>query len=453
VTGIALLHQTKPKTLTMEHKTNIVTYELEASAFQWEIAPGKTVNAWGFNHQIPGPVLKAKKGDTMVIRVTNNLEESTIVHWHGIRLPAAMDGTGEVQKPIQPGEVFEYRFVVPDAGSFWYHSHANETEQMERGMYGALIVEDDNDPVMDGDRVFMIDDMKLTSKNAFTKPGWALPRLIERHDGREGNTTLLNGKENPTIHVHAGQKERWRFINSSSARYVTLYLGGREFTIIGTDGGLLEKPETVTQVLLTPGERVDIVAGPFNEGDTFSIESLPYNRTTFLKAKRRQYATVKVDMAKPSAAFVPGNLRKIEPLAPQNAPATRKIKLSVGPSLKNGLDFLVNNKVHVNDEPVKIGELQVWEVANTSMMDHPFHLHGFFFQVLEVNGKAPEHIAWKDTVNLTPRTKIKIAWMPDRPGMWMYHCHILEHHAAGMMANFEVIDGNKPPAPHLHHCH
>ena len=441
----------------MEHKTNIVTYELEASAFQWEIAPGKTVNAWGFNNQIPGPVLKAKKGDTMVIRVTNNLDESTIVHWHGIRLPAAMDGTGEVQKPIQPGEVFEYRFVVPDAGSFWYHSHANETEQMEKGMYGALIVEDDNDPVMDDDRVFMIDDMKLTSKNEFTKPRWALPRFVERHDGREGNTALLNGKENPTINVHAGQKERWRFINSSSARYVMLYLGGREFTIMGTDGGLLEKPETATQVLLTPGERVDIVAGPFSEGETFFIESLPYNRTTFLKAKRRQYATVKVGMAKPSAAFVPENLRKIEPLAPQNAPVTRKVKLSVGPSLKNGLDFLVNNKVHANDEPVKLGELQVWEVANTSLMDHPFHLHGFFFQVLEVNGKAPEHMAWKDTVNLAPRTKIKIAWMPDRPGMWMYHCHILEHHAAGMMANFEVVDGSKPysksPAAHLHHCH
>lgn len=440
----------------MERKTNIVTYELEASAFQWEIAPGKTVNAWGFNNQIPGPVLKAKKGDTMVIRVTNNLDESTLVHWHGIRLPAAMDGTGEVQKPIQPGEVFEYRFVVPDAGSFWYHSHANETEQMERGMYGALIVEDDNDPVMDDDRVFMIDDMKLTSENAFTKPGWALSRLVEKHDGREGNTALLNGKENPTIHVYAGQKERWRFINSSSARYIMLYLGGREFTIIGTDGGLLEKPETATQVLLTPGERVDIVAGPFTAGDTFSIESLPYNRMTFLKAKRRQYATVKVSTAKPSAAFVSENLRTIEPLAPQNAPATRKIKLSVGPSLKNGLDFLVNNKTHVNDEPVKMGELQVWEVANTSMMDHPFHLHGFFFQVLEVNGKAPEHMAWKDTVNLAPRSKVKIAWMPDRPGMWMYHCHILEHHAAGMMANFEVVDGSqpyvKPPATHLHHC-
>ena len=108
--------------------------------------------------------------------------------------------------------------------------------------------------------------------------------------------------------------------------------------------------------------------------------------------------------------------------------------------MKDGVNFLVNDDVHVNDKPVKVGELQIWEVSNTSLMDHPFHLHGFFFQVIEENGKAPEYIAWKDTVNLPPRSKIKIAWMPDnRPGTWMYHCHILEHHAAGMMAHFQVV--------------
>jgi FtsP/CotA-like multicopper oxidase with cupredoxin domain len=104
-----------------------------------------------------------------------------------------------------------------------------------------------------------------------------------------------------------------------------------------------------------------------------------------------------------------------------------------------------------------VGDLQIWEIANTSLMDHPFHLHGFFFQVLEENGKAPQYNAWKDTYNLTPRSKIKIAWMPDnRPGRWMYHCHILEHHEAGMMANFEVVDPNQPQKRQIkaiHGCH
>src|SRR6476620_11517684 len=196
----------------MKNQNKTVEYNLEASMFNWEIAPGKTIEARGFNKQLPGPMLEANVGDTLVVRVTNNLSEATIVHWHGIRIPAAMDGTGMVQKPIEPGETFEYRFVVPDAGTFWYHSHHNETIQMERGMYGALIVKDETDPVTDRERVFMIDDMKLTENHQFSKPSGFFARLKERHDGREGDTDLLNGKEQPIVQMHAGQLERWRFI-------------------------------------------------------------------------------------------------------------------------------------------------------------------------------------------------------------------------------------------------
>ncbi|MEO6831876.1 MAG: multicopper oxidase family protein [Chitinophagaceae bacterium] len=424
----------------MSNQSNTVVYHLEASEFNWEVAPGKVIPAWGFNQQVPAPVLRAKKGDTLIVRIKNNLKEATMVHWHGIRLPASMDGTGEVQKPIEPGAEFEYRFIVPDAGTFWYHSHQNETVQMERGMYGALIIEDETDPQFDNEKVYVIDDMKLNEANQFTEAKGALSRLVEKHDGREGETALINGKENPTFTIHAGQIERWRFINSASARYFRMQLGGHPFQIIGTAGGLLEEPRMVTEILITPGERVDIVAGPFKSGDHFEIEALPYNRVTMLRAKKRIYGHVRIDAPKESTAFVPNQLRRIEPIAPQDARVTRKVKLSVGPNLKRGLDFLVNDKLHSNDLPVRVDELQVWEISNSSRMDHPFHLHGFFFQLLEMNGKAPAYKAWKDTLNLPPRSKAKIAWIPDnRPGQWMYHCHIIEHHAAGMMANFEVL--------------
>ncbi len=442
----------------MKQENKMVEYNLTASEFNWEIRPGKTINAWGFNKQLPGPVLRANVGDMLIVRVTNNLEEATTIHWHGIRLPASMDGTDSVQKPIEPGEVFEYRFIVPDAGSFWYHAHTNETIQMERGMYGALIVDDETDPVFDGERIFMIDDMKLDKYNHFTRPSWFLPILIERHDGRQGNTLLLNGKENSVINMNGGQTERWRFINSSSARYFLLHLNGKTFKIIGTDGGLLEHPVTLDEVLITPGERVDIAIGPFADGEIFAIESLAYNRTTFLKAKRETFATVRVGESKPSKAHLPERLRMIDPLAKQDAVISRKIKLSVDPRLRDGKDFRIDGHTHTNDQPVIAGELQVWEVSNSSLMDHPFHLHGFFFQVIDENGKAPAFRAWKDTYNLKLKSKIKIAWMPDnRIGTWMYHCHIIEHHAAGMMATFDVIDGStalveKPPT-HAHHHH
>lgn len=438
-------------------KTNTQTYQLTASEFDWNISEHKTIKAWGFNNSVPGPVIKATKGDTVVVKVKNELSEPTIIHWHGIRLESNMDGTDDVQRPILPGDEFEYRFQVPDAGTFWYHSHQNETEQMERGMYGALIVEDEADPAVDEERVFMIDDMKLTTANTF-KHGNFFQRWAERHDGREGETLLINGQEHPTIAMRAGQTERWRFINSASARYFRLYLGGIPFRIMATDGGLIERTQELTELLMVPGERYDVLVGPFQEGDRFTIDSLPYNRMTLVKSKHTTFATVEVGATGTSRAIVPSMMRSIESLAPQDADVTRKVRLSVDPSLKNGIDFRVNGDVHTVDKPVNVGELQVWEVFNASLMDHPFHLHGFFFQVLEINGKAPAYRAWKDTVNVGPRTKVKIAWRPDnRPGKWMYHCHILEHHEAGMMAHFEVIDpakGTMPSsAPHAHGAH
>jgi FtsP/CotA-like multicopper oxidase with cupredoxin domain len=440
----------------MKSVSKVVEYKLEASEFNWEVKPGKTVSAWGFNRQVPGPVLKARQGDTLVVKVVNNLSEPTMIHWHGIRLPSAMDGTGEVQKPIEPGETFEYRFELPDAGTFWYHSHQNETVQMERGMYGGIVVEAEDDPVVDNDRMLLIDDMKLTKNNEFKKHG-KLGAWIERHDGREGETCLINGKEAATLHMNAGQTERWRVVNAASARYFLLSLEGRPFQIIATDGGLLEEAQTVTQVLITPGERYDILVGPFEAWDVFNIEALPYDRTTFLKAEKQKYGTVHVTGPEPSKALIPEKLREIPTLASADVAVSRTVKMSVAPSLKRGMDFLVNNEMHCDDTPVYVDELQVWEVSNASLMDHPFHLHGFFFQVLEENGKAPDYKAWKDTYNLKPKSKIKIAWMPDnRPGRWMYHCHILEHHAAGMMAHFEVIDPKNPllvSSPTTHSCH
>ncbi|MDR8389820.1 multicopper oxidase family protein [Aliifodinibius sp. S!AR15-10] len=273
---------------------------------------------------MPGPVLKARKGDTLVVSFTNSLGEPTTIHWHGLRIPSLMDGTEDVQKPVQPGETFEYRFVLPDAGTYWYHPHFNEPTQLERGLYGALVVEDPNDPTVDADRLFLIDDMKLTKGNKFKQPGWFLARWMERHDGREGETLLINGKEQPVIEVNAGQQERWRFANTSSARYILLHLGGEPFQVIGTDGGLLEKPYSVTEVLVTPGERYDVIAGPFEVGETLAIEALPFNRGP-KESERLKLATISVGDRKPSIAFIPENLRLIEPLASQDTSANKTI--------------------------------------------------------------------------------------------------------------------------------
>lgn len=413
-----------------------VRVALEAREVPWEVAPGRTVRAWAYNGQVPGPVIEAAAGDTLVVTLTNRLAEATTIHWHGIRLPAAMDGTEMTQRLIEPGETFEYRFVLPDAGLFWYHPHANEAVQMERGLYGALLVHGPDEPVADRERVLMLDDMRLTRDGEFRKFGG----LVERHNGREGDVRLVNGRQEPSLAMAAGQVERWRIVNASSARYVRLGVGGRSFTLIGTDGGLLERPHVVGDVLLAPGDRADIMVGPFVEGEQIAVEALPFNRGVNRTKRPQRFATAVVGSAEPTRASMPRRLRVIDPLATRGTAVTREVHLGGRLSLRRGVDFMINGQPHHHDHhPVTVGELQVWDVFNDTPIDHPFHLHGFFFQVLDINGEPPAFRSWEDVVTVPRKGRVRIAWLPDdRPGMWMYHCHILEHVAAGMMAHFEV---------------
>ena len=413
-----------------------VRIALEARETNWEVAPGVTIAGFGYNGQVPGPAIELTQGVPVEIQFTNRLSEPTLIHWHGLRIPAAMDGTQSTQRPVAPGETFTYRFTPPDAGTFWYHPHANETEQLEKGLYGAFIVRGADEPIVDREQILVFDDVDADKQGRLAKFGG----FRQRHDGREGDIRLINGKAEPQLTIAAGQIERWRIINASSARYVRLSLGGAPFRIIGTDGGLIEAPVEATEVLLPAADRVEILVGPFAEGQSLTIDSLRYLRSTMKMRGKESFGTLLVGPARPSVASIPAHLRTIQPLTGAEAAPNRTVTFKVGLSLRRGLDFLVNGERHHQDEPVKVGQLQVWDVVNASLMDHPFHLHGFFFQVLSINGKAPQFRSWEDVVNLPPRTTVRIAWMPeDRPGSWMYHCHILEHHEAGMMGHFEVV--------------
>ena len=415
----------------------VVSADVESREMDWEFKPGRRTRAWGFNGQVPGPTIEARAGDVVEIRLTNRLGEPTAIHWHGLRVPAAMDGTEMVQRPVMPGQTFTYRFKVPDAGTFWYHPHMNETVQLERGLYGAFVVRAPDEPALDAEHVLVLDDVQLDRKGQIKPPGW----WLEGHDGREGSTRLVNGRQEPELTMAAGQVERWRIVNAASARYVRLSIGARPFTILGTDGGLITEPFTTTEVLLTPADRVDIAVGPFAEGETLRVETLPFNRGTFKGHRKPElFATLRVGPAAPSRARIPSKLRTIEPLVTGDVTPTREVRLGWQLSREHGVDFTINKELHHRAEACRVGEIQVWDIVNRSPIHHPFHLHGFFFQVLEVNGEPPPFRSWEDTVNVPAFGRVRIAWVPDdRPGEWMYHCHILEHHAAGMMAHFDVV--------------
>jgi FtsP/CotA-like multicopper oxidase with cupredoxin domain len=402
-----------------------VSLTLEARELDWTFAPDRSLRGFGFNGGVPGPLIEAGVGDTVRARLINHLSQPTTIHWHGLRVPADMDGTEAVQPPVQPGDAFDYEFVVPDAATFWYHSHVNETEQLERGLYGALIVRGQDEPTLDRERCLVLDDVKLDSSGDLAPFG----DEHELHEGREGDVRLVNGVQEPELEIAGGQLERWRIVNAANTRFVRLSIGERPFSIIGTDGGLPSAPLESTEVLITPGERIDLAVGPFSEGEVLEIEALPYDRGRG-EPRRERFATLRVGAAAPSTAELPAVLRQIDPLVDGGAEPTRTVSMKA----------LMHGGHHQRDDPVRVGQLQVWDLMNETGQDHPFHLHGFFFQVVTEDGRPPQALGWKDTVNVPRKEQVRIAWLPDdRPGEWMYHCHILEHHAMGMMAHFQVV--------------
>ena len=393
---------------------------LEARETDLVYAPGRRLTGMGFNGSIPGPLIEARVGDTIRARLTNSLSQPTTIHWHGLRVSAAMDGTASVQPVVEPGESFDYEFTVPDAGTFWYHSHVNETEQLERGLYGPLVVRGPDEPTLDADRVLMLDDLKLDADGRLAPFG----DDHELHEGREGDVRLVNGRQEPELAIAGGQVERWRIVNAANTRFMRLSIGGRPFSILGSDGGLIAAPVEATEVLVTPGERVELAVGPFAEGEVLELEALPYDRGRG-EPRRERLATIRVGPTKASSASLPDVLREIESLTDDGSETTRTVSMKA----------LMHGGHGQRDEDVRVGELQVWNLVNETSQDHPFHLHGFFFQVLDDGVPA-----WKDTVNVPQKESVRIAWLPDnRPGEWMYHCHILEHHAMGMMAHFSVV--------------
>ena len=220
----------------------------------------------------------------------------------------------------------------------------------------------------------MLDDLKLDEDGGPSPFG----DPHEHHEGREGDVRLLNGRQEPELEIAGGQVERWRVVNAANTKYVRLSIGGRPFSVIGTDGGLLHEPREATEILVTPGERVELAVGPFEEGDVIEIEALPYDR-----GKGRIGAGAIRDASSRRHRSVEGRRRgessPVEPLASVGAEPTRTIDLKA----------LMHGGHHQRDDPVRVGELQVWELVNETGSDHPFHLHGFFFQVIEANGEAP----------------------------------------------------------------
>ena len=418
----------------------IVEVDLVAAPHRWMVGSRGAIDGFAYNGTIPGPLLEARVGDTLVVHFRNDLDEATTIHWHGVRVPHEMDGAPHSQDPVPPGGTFEYRFVLEDAGTFWYHPHQNEPEQMERGLYGAIVVRADDEPTVDGEAVLVLDDLLLAADGTLAPFGG----LLEVHGGREGDVQLVNGVEAPVVPVRSGARLRWRIVNAGSARIYRLTLAGHRFTVLGSDGGAWSRPQVVDALVLAPGDRMDVVVDVMADpGARVSLVAEEYERGhgqgVFAPVT---VATLETSEAPPLEVLSPlERTRTIEALDGEASPA-RTITFDERLDTTSGtLSFFVNGESYpdVTPVPARVGVTQVWDLVNMSEMTHPFHLHGFFFQVVERDGRPVSDRTWEDTIELVGMERVRIAFLPDdRPGMWMFHCHILEHVHAGMMGMMEL---------------
>jgi FtsP/CotA-like multicopper oxidase with cupredoxin domain len=422
-----------------------VEVTITAAPARLTLKPGITTDVFAYNGSSPGPTLEAKEGDRVIVHFRNDLAEPTTVHWHGIHLPASQDGSPF--DPVPAGGRRDYTFTIPrgSAGTYWYHPHLHHRTgyQIAKGLVGAIIVRALDDPLPKSipERLLILTDQRFRPDGSIDLPDpQSLQGRIDEENGREGDVFFVNGQVMPTLSIRPNEVQRWRIINASAARVFKLSIPKQTFLHVGSDGGLFEKPVELTDIVVANSERVELlVRGIGTPGSRTVLQSLPYDRyipQTRPKDWNRAIDLLRIQLttdAPVAPVTIPAVLRRITPLDTARASARRVVTFSQGMINNRHFDF---SRV---DFTTKLGATEIWKVENLVGMDHPFHMHGFQFQVIERNGKPEPFPSWKDAVNVRRQETVRfVVRFDDFPGKWMFHCHILNHEDQGMMGILEV---------------
>ncbi len=428
-------------------------FDLEAREGRQEFFPGVRAETYGINGDYLGPTLRAARGEKVQVNFTNSLDEGTTLHWHGMRLPAKMDG-GPHQL-VAPGQKWAPEWTIDQpASSLWYHPHPHgDTEDhVYRGLAGMFLIDDPEASALDLPKTYGVDDVPVVVQDKRFDDG----RLTGGQElfsstGRLGDTILVNGVRGPYLDV-TSERVRLRLLNGSTARVYNFGLSnGRDFDLIGTDGGLLAAPHRTHSVMLSPGERAEIVV-TMRTGERTVLRSYPQDLGTDFFQDRFGGGDDTLDILQLRAsstlrtsAAVPATLVDVPRLAAGDAVRSRRFSLS-GTRI-NGQKMDMGRA----DAVVERGTTEIWEVLNAGGAPHNFHIHDVQFQVLDIAGeRPPPHLrGWKDTVYAVPdRTMRLIATFSDRADPeagYMFHCHLLRHEDQGMMGQFVVVEPGGAP--------
>ena len=407
-------------------------YEMTQMESVVEIIPGTSTTIWGYNGITPGPTIRARRGRKVQVTQHNSLPAGVSTHLHGGEIEAASDG--HPTDLIPPGSSKTYNYSnIQKACTLWYHDHAvDETAQhVYKGLAGFYIIEDDEElslnlPSGDYEIPMVIQDRSFNADGSFAYSG--------NQSGELGDTILVNGVVQPYLEV-ANRKYRFRILNGSNRReYVLALSNGQAITQIGTDGGLLESPVDLDNIWMSPAYRVDIVID-FSKvpvGQSVVLQNLDGSGST---AEIMRFDVVRSEV---DTSSLPSRLTTIERLDPAQAVTTRRFTFSRrrGSWVINGRTY-DPNRIDANP---KVNTVEIWELSNRSMMNHPVHIHLAQFQVLGSTGNLPEYMGLKDTFVVRPMQTVRvIGRFANYTGKYVFHCHNLEHEDFAMMGNFEVL--------------
>lgn len=408
----------------------------------------------GYNGSFLGPTIRVRNGENVRIQVENTIDQVTTVHWHGLHVPARWDGGPH--QVIEPGEIWKPEFTInQQAATLWYHPHAMGLtgEHVYRGLAGMFIIEDEYSQSLALPRNYGVDDIPLVIQDRRFYEDRSFAYVRSMHDvmhGVLGNFLIVNGMSKPFAEVPRGIV-RFRILNGSNASIYRIYLSDDQpFQVIASDGGFLEKPVGLQELVLSAGERAEILVdfGDASADDKLRLMVDQYNGNTY------EAMELRVSSDKAEQRTLVTELREQPRLAESDADRTRNFAMETMSG--RGMGMMGGNRLSINgkkmdmnriDEKIPLGSTEIWELENRSasmmQLPHSMHLHDVQFNILDRNGQPPVPIeaGRKDTVLLWPNDKVRlIARFLDYTGVYMYHCHMLEHEDDGMMGQFEVID-------------